>query len=122
MIVYNNIMLRQFPKFEKYLLANKIRELGYEILSLVITINKKFHKKTTLTELNIKHEILRQLINLSAELRYIDVTKHRVSLTHVDEVGKMIGGWIKRELFSNTEKKEETKQEAVKQEERRGNA
>lgn len=27
MIVYNNIMLRQFPKEEKFLLANKIREL-----------------------------------------------------------------------------------------------
>jgi hypothetical protein len=79
MIVYNNIMLRQFPKFEKYLLANKIRELGYEILSLVITINKKFHKKTTLTELNIKHEILRQLINLSAELRYKNIYKNMVN-------------------------------------------
>jgi len=98
MIVYNNIMAKQFPKHEKYLLSNKIRELGYNILELSIIINKKFHKKTTLTDLNIKHELLRQLVNLSFELKYIDLQKHRVSQSHIDEVGRMIGGWIKMEI------------------------
>ncbi|MGK9367513.1 diversity-generating retroelement protein Avd [Melioribacter sp. Ez-97] len=98
MIVYNNIMLKQFPKHEKYLLANKIREIGYEIYEFAITINKKFHKKTTFTNLNIKHELLRQLINLAYELKYIDSQKHRVSQLHIDEVGRMIGAWIKRAM------------------------
>lgn len=98
MIVYNNVMLKQFPKHEKYLLANKIRETGYEIFEAAVTINKKFHKKTTFTDLNVKHELLRQFINLAYELKYIDAQKHRVSQTHVDEVGKMIGAWIKKEM------------------------
>lgn len=95
MIKYNNIMLKQFPKEEKFLLANKIRELGYNILEGAIIVNKKFHKKTTISEMNVNHELLRQLINLSHELKYIDDKKHRVSQTNVDEVGKMIGSWIK---------------------------
>jgi hypothetical protein len=98
MIVYNNVMLKQFPKHEKYLLANKIRETGYEIFEAAVTINKKFYKKTTFSDLNVKHELLRQFINLAFELKYIDSQKHRVSQTHVDEVGKMIGSWIKKEL------------------------
>lgn len=100
MIVYNNIMLKQFPKHEKYLLANKIRETGYEIFEAAVTINKKFHKKTTFTDLNVKHELLRQFVNLSFELKYIDSQKYRVSQTIIDEVGKMIGAWIKVELGS----------------------
>lgn len=98
MIIYNHIMIKQFPKEEKFLLANKIRELGYEIFECAIIINKKFYKKTTLSEMNVKHEVLRQLINLSYELRYIDSQKHRVSQTKVDEVGKMLGAWIKIEF------------------------
>jgi hypothetical protein len=94
MIVYNNIMLKQFPKHEKYLLANKIRELGYEIFQAAVTINKKFHKKTTFSNLNVKHEMLRQFINLAYELKYIDAQKHRVSQTKIDEVGKMVGASI----------------------------
>ena len=103
MIVYNNIMLKQFPKHEKYLLANKVRELGYDLLIFAITVNKKFHKKTDLTNLNVKHEILRQLVNLAFELKYIDSQKHKTSQLHIDEVGKMIGSWIKAEL-GNQEK------------------
>lgn len=100
MIKYNHIMLRQFPKEEKYLLANKIRGLGYDIFECAITVNKKFHKKTTLSEMNVNHELLRQLINLAYELKYIDHQKHRVSQLNVDEVGKMIGAWIKKEVGS----------------------
>lgn len=98
MLKYNHIMLKQFPKEEKFLLASKIRELGYNIFEGAIVVNKKFHKKTTLSELNVNHELLREMINLAFELKYIDSQKHRVSQTYVDEVGKMIGAWIKQEL------------------------
>jgi hypothetical protein len=91
-------MLKQFPKHEKYLLANKIRELGYDIFEHVVTVNKKFHKKTTLSDMNVKHEVLRQLIYLSHSLKYIDDKKLNESQKRIDEVGRMIGSWIRREL------------------------
>lgn len=95
MIVYNNIMLKQFPKHEKYLLAAKIREMGYDLLELAIAANKKYIKKTTFTEFDVKHESIRQLINVAFELQYIDSKKHRISQLKVDEVGRMLGAWIK---------------------------
>lgn len=103
MLVYNNIMLAQMPKHEKYLMANKIRETGYAIFENAIIINKKFHKRTTLTELNIKHELLRQYVNLAFELKYIDLQKHRTAQLKIDEVGKMIGAWIKQELGNESQ-------------------
>ncbi len=95
MIVYNNIMLKQFPKHEKYLLAAKIRQMGYDLLELAVAANKKYIKKTTFTEFDVKHEVIRQMINLAFELQYIDAKKHRVSQLMVDEVGRMLGSWIK---------------------------
>lgn len=95
MIKYLNVMLVKFPKHEKFLMAGKIRELGYTIFESVIAVDKKIHKKTTLTEMNIAHEMLRQLVNLTYELKYIDSQKHRVAQKHIDEVGKYIGYWIR---------------------------
>lgn len=94
MIIYNNLMVLKFPKHEKFLLANKIRELGYELFELSIICNKKVYKKTTVTDLNVKHEVLRQLINLAFELKYINLQKHKTASLLVDEVGKMIGAWV----------------------------
>jgi len=96
MIKYNSVMLVHFPKHEKFLLAETIRDLGYSIFEGAIIVNKRFHKKTTLTEMNVNHELLRQLVNLSYELKYINAQKHRVSQNHISEVGKMIGAWVKR--------------------------
>lgn len=93
-IIYNNEMVMKFPKHEKFLLSNKIRELGYAIFELVIVCNKRVFKKTTLTDLNVKHEVLRQTINLAFELKYINLHKHKTASLKIDEVGKMIGAWL----------------------------
>lgn len=105
MIKYNKIMLRQFPKEEKYSLALDIRNAMNLILRLAITINKKLYKKTTFSELNIEHEVLRQFIYLAYESRYIDSKKLKVSMEKTDEVGRLIGYWIKSEILDkgNTE-------------------
>lgn len=95
MIKYNNTLLVHFPKHEKYLLANKIREYGYLLLEICIAVNKKIYKKTDITNFNIKHETLRQLINISFELKYINSHKHRVCSALIDEVGCLLGAWIK---------------------------
>jgi len=96
LIKYNSVMLLHFPKYEKFLLAERIRELAYSLYEGAIIVNKRFHKKTTMTDMNVNHELLRQLVNLAYELKYIDSQKHRVCQAHISEVGKMIGAWVKR--------------------------
>jgi putative ribosome biogenesis GTPase RsgA len=96
LIDYILIMTTQFPKMEKFRLANKLIELSYDLLEITITINKNYYK-SSLPKLDVKHELLRQLINLSFNKKYIDSQKFRVSQLKLDEIGKMIGAWIKRE-------------------------
>lgn len=98
LILYANVMVRQFPRHEKYQLATRITGLCYDLLEIAITTGKRLHKKTTLTEMNVKHEVLRQLVNVAFELQYIDTKKHRTVSLIIDEVGKMLGGWIRKEL------------------------
>lgn len=106
-----NIYLNHFPKHEKYALANQIRNTAYGVYDLISEGQKRYIKKTTLTNLDIAHEQLRMQIFLANELGYFgfsdgkasakgreNLEGHRyltISLM-VDELGRMIGGWIQK--------------------------
>lgn len=104
-----NIYLNHFPKFEKYALAQQIRQCMYEVYAFIVEAQKRYHKKTTLTNLDIRHEQWRMLVNLAHSLGYFEfkdgkqiddspakLAEHRHMAINrlIDELGRMIGGWI----------------------------
>ena len=103
-----NIYLNHFPKHEKYALANIIRSTAYEMYDYITEGQKRYFKKTSLTGLDIVHEKLRMQLFLAYELGYFNFKDGRDSQKQtgerrfgvinsmVDELGKMIGGWIKK--------------------------
>ena len=110
MVKLLSINLNHFPTHEKFGLTTRIRNCAYSIYELIIEGEKRYTKKTTLTNLDIEHEKLRMLLNLAFELGYFDYhnTKHTrsegdalrryTSLSiYVNELGAMIGGWIRCE-------------------------
>jgi four helix bundle protein len=111
-----NIYLNHFPKHEKYALANRIRNTAYEVYDLISEGQKRYIKKTTLTNLDIAHEKLRMQIFLANELGYFgysdgreaemsreDQAAHRYLTISkmIDELGRMIGGWIQKMRSEN---------------------
>ena len=104
-----NLYLNHFPKHEKYGLAQSIRTKAYEMYGYIIEAQKRYQKKTCLTNLDVSHEQLRMFLRLAFELGYfgykdgaaLDKNLERTA-THrylaisrmVDELGRMIGGWI----------------------------
>ena len=101
-----NIYLNHFPKHEKYGLSLKIRQCAYEVYGYIVEAQKRYQKKTTLTNLDIQHEQLRMFLRLAFELGYfgfkdgksdsIETADHRyLAISRLtDELGRMIGGWI----------------------------
>lgn len=108
-----NIYLNHFPRHEKYALSGLIRSTAYELFDLITEAQKRYHKKTTLTNLDIAHERLRMQIYLANELGYFAfkdgrsgelpesaaVKRYLAINKKIDELGRMIGGWL------NTEKR-----------------
>ncbi|WP_373712143.1 diversity-generating retroelement protein Avd [Jeotgalibaca porci] len=97
MILYGNQCLKQFPKAEKYAMAADIRQSMYRLLRLVIEANKKYHKKTTAQQMDVELEILRTFIRLAADknLKYLPLNKYENWAKMLNEIGRMLGGWIK---------------------------
>ena len=107
-----NVYLNHFPRHEKYALSNRIRNTAYEVYEFVMEAQKRYHKKTTLTNLDLAHEKLRMQIYLAHELGYFKYKdgkeahgetaeqqeeKRLLNITKlVDELGRLIGGWIKK--------------------------
>jgi hypothetical protein len=103
-----NLYLNHFPKAERHGLALEIRRAAYDVYALIVECQKRYHKKTTLTQLDVRHEQLRMFVRLANELGYLSfkdgasgggsaATAERRYLTLsqlIDELGRMIGGWI----------------------------
>ena len=109
-----NVYVNHFPKHERYALSNRIRNSAYEVYDLITEGQKRYHKKTTLTSLDIAHEQLRMQLFLAYELGYFRFSDGKASDSPdkleahrwqaisklVDELGRMIGGWVKHEAES----------------------
>jgi len=95
MMIYAYQTLNQYPKFEKYSLVTETKESILKLLKLTITCNKKYYKKTTLQELDVELDILRSYVRLGFNLQYLPPKKYENWARMNDEIGRMIGGWIK---------------------------
>jgi hypothetical protein len=78
------------PKYEKYVLSSKIREIGYTLLELAVSSHLKFNKKTDLTKLNINKELLKDYMQVALDNGYIDLAKYRHSMKLLNDVGKQL--------------------------------
>lgn len=95
MIRYGYGAVRHFPKSERHVLSQELRHRMWRILQLAVTAGKRYHKKTTLQDLDIEIELMRRQLRLCQELGALPFKKYEVWSKHLDEVGRMLGAWIK---------------------------
>lgn len=102
-----NAYLKHFPKDEKYALTNRIKNNLYDVYEFMVESNKRYQKKTSLTNLDIANEKLKMQVKLAYELGYFNyVNKNNFKEENLEEkrfmrvmeltseIGRMIGGWI----------------------------
>ena len=101
MLLYIGPELEQFPRAQRKL-ADDIRATTLQILRLVVTLENKHYKKTTLGDLDNEVDVLRHLVRLAADPNYTRNRKPCLSLRKyenisrkVNEIGCMIGGYYK---------------------------
>lgn len=101
LLKYAGPQLEQFPKSQR-VLANDIRSTMLQILRLVVTLENKHYKKTTLGELDNEVDVLRHLVRLAADPEYmrdkkpcLPMKKYEQMSRKINEIGCMIGGYYK---------------------------
>ena len=87
--------LRQYPKSEKHTLAADTKEAAVMLLRLLITANKRYHKKTTLQEADVQLELVRYYLRLGRDMNFLPFKRYEILAKATSEIGKLLGGWIK---------------------------
>lgn len=95
MIMYGYPALEQFPKSQKFSLAQDIKKCMDAVMRYVIAANKKYTKKTTLQDLDIEVAALKVYLRMALDLGYLPPKKYEVWSKMAVEVGRMVGGWKK---------------------------
>ncbi len=89
--------LEQMPKRERYSLGQRCDTYSLELLELFYIANSKksTYRIATLKQADLKLRILRVLLRLAYDLQALDQKKYLGLQERLQELGKMLGGWIK---------------------------
>lgn len=85
------------PKQDKYAIWQKAENLAIEILEGIMTASykSKFEKSAVLEKVSINLNLLRMLLRLMKEVKTIDNKRYTALEEILDEIGRMLGGWIR---------------------------
>jgi len=90
-------LIKSFPKTEKYSLGIKIESLILASMADIFTANQLPDplKENQLLKINSQNETLKLLYRLAYETKIIETKDYLALESLLQEIGKMLGGWIK---------------------------
>jgi len=90
-------LLDHFPKKSRPVLGQKIERTILEALESVsvAAYSSNIEKNKSLTKTSFKIDFLKILIRLAYETKTIDQKKYILLEEKLQEIGRMLGGWIK---------------------------
>jgi len=91
------ILRKSIPKQDRFTLWKKCENLAIDILDSIILAGQtsKEEKLPILDKASKNFNSLRVFLRMSKDVKTIDNNKYLSLMTIVDEIGKMLGGWIK---------------------------
>jgi len=87
--------VNKFPKSQRFVLGQQIENTVLEILKGIIHANSEKNKLICLKQISVELDKLRILIRLSKDLKFISIRQYGFGAEKINEIGKMLGGWIK---------------------------
>jgi len=86
-----------FPKNQRYVLAQRLDTTAIDILQSITYAKLQRDKLAILEKASLELEQLRILLRLSKDLKFINISSYEYAVRELDEIGRMLGGWIKQQ-------------------------
>ena len=99
--LYDSILLvwpviSRYPKHEKYVLQQSTKQELLSCLQNLVIAKKAKSKRMYLVEADSSLQNAKVLFRLAKDLKYLSVKKYADISQRLVEVGRMLGGWIKK--------------------------
>ena len=86
----------KFPRNHRFVLGERIERKLYELLETLIQAKYSKERKELLGKANLALEVLRFQLRLAKDLQCLKIDSYGFAAKSIDEIGKLIGGWLKR--------------------------
>lgn len=87
--------LDKLPRSQKFLLGDRMQGTALDVLERLIEATYSKSRERQLGQANLGIEKLRFLFRICVELHYLDLRRYEHAARALDEIGRMVGGWIK---------------------------
>ena len=87
--------LEKFPRSQKFLLGDRMQGAALDLLETLVEATYTRDARPLLRRANLLLERLRVLARLARELRLLDPRRHEFLARGVDEIGRLVGGWMR---------------------------
>ncbi len=85
------------PKKDRFTVFERCENAMLDILEAILLASsqKKEEKAPTLEQASLKLNVLRVFVRLLKDIKAIDMKKYVTLESMIDEIGRMLGGWIR---------------------------
>jgi hypothetical protein len=97
LLVYLIPQLNKFPRDQKFVLGDRIETKLLDVQEFCLRAYYSREKRGHLLEANLQLEVARHLVRLANALKLFSNHTYGLLAEKMDEVGRMIGGWLKFE-------------------------
>jgi four helix bundle protein len=87
----------KFPKKVRFTFADRINNLALDIVEELIEARYSRQKIVSLRKANLELEKLRVLLRICYESKILPHKAYEHAMYSMNEVGKMLGGWMKQQ-------------------------
>jgi len=96
LILYSFPIINQFPKSQKYVLGQQMENSMVTLLKMIVAANLERDKMLSLKKIDSELQVLKSLVRLSKDLKFINLKRYQVFSIKLTEIGKILGGWINK--------------------------
>jgi 23S rRNA-intervening sequence protein len=87
--------LEKFPRSQKFQLGDRLQTESLAVLDKLIEATYTRERLALLRAANMSLEKLRFGVRLAKDLRHLDLKRYEHAARAIDEVGRLVGGWVK---------------------------
>ena len=86
----------KFPKSERFRLAKRIDDALFDFHKSLTAAVYRSDTRRHLQDADLHLNLLRAYLRLALELKYTAPKQYHYAAEQVNEIGKLLGGWIKK--------------------------
>ncbi|HEY85776.1 MAG TPA: diversity-generating retroelement protein Avd [Chloroflexi bacterium] len=86
----------KFPKSERFRLAKRIEDALFDFHKCLTAAVYRPDTRSQLKNADLHLNLLRAYLRLALELKHSSPRQYHYAAKHIDEIGKLLGGWLKK--------------------------